>query len=110
MAQGIRSTVPLYLECKWPGCGRLRQVRRPCQQRRGGYCSRRCAAITNRNIARADHVAAGRESGRRRRNSIKARLRGLTKLEGFLLGYRNGLQSKWRSLRRKYVLVKREGA
>jgi len=109
--RGIRRVVPLFIVCKRHGCEGIREVRRPHLQRKGGYCSSRCAAIDTRNIAKADHASAGRMSALRRRQQLKARLATLSPLAIFRLGYTRGLQAKWRTLRKVYDLVpKQQGA
>lgn len=104
-----RRTVPLYVTCQRPGCEGIRQVSRPHLQRSGKYCSRRCAAIVAKNIAKTDKVAAARKSAQSRRAKILQRLTGMTPYEAFKLGYTRGLQSKWRSLRRDYEVIPKKG-
>lgn len=106
MPRGYKRTVPLYIECKRPGCGRLREVRCPAHQARGGYCSQRCNALVNQNIRKAGLKGVWGSAHQRKRR-VLARIDGLTPLEAFKLGYRSGLRSKSYQIRRRYVLTKR---
>lgn len=50
----------------------------------------------------------GRTRALRARLALLARLDGVTPVDAFKLGYHRGLQAKWRQLRRRYVVTKRE--
>jgi hypothetical protein len=102
---GVHRTVPLFIVCKRPGCEQIRQVRRPYLQRRGGYCSSRCANLATHNLTRAAAAKGGRVSASHKRTALVARLDGLSKLAAFRLGYDRGLQAKWRALRRQVERV-----
>jgi hypothetical protein len=105
-----KQTTPLFIVCKRTECRQLREVNRPYLQRRGGYCSRRCAAIVNQNISNAECGKGGLESGRRRQAAVVARVAGLSPIDAFRLGYVRGLQSKLRQIGKRYVLVRKDGA
>lgn len=93
---------PLFIVCQRAGCGKLREVRRPCEQQHEKYCSRRCAAFVTKNCARPGvGRLGGLECARRARRALVKRLDGLTPLEAFRLGYDRGLQSKHRQIRRR---------
>lgn len=108
--RGVKRTTPLFITCKREGCEGIREVRRPGEQRKGGYCSQRCNALDHNNILHANHHESGVSSGRARQRRLLARLDGLTPRQIFRLGYVRGLQSKYRQLAKGYVLVKRESA
>lgn len=98
---------PLFIVCKRPGCEAIREVNRPWKQRKGGYCSSRCAALDIRNIRHADAARGGRTTALRRRQQLKARLDGMRPVDIFRLGYARGLNAKWRALHKTYELVRR---
>jgi hypothetical protein len=92
---------PLYLVCKRPGCGQLRHVARPWQQRKGGYCSHRCASIGTGNVKHMNPSAGGRMTAHRKRLALVARVKDLSPLDAFRLGYQRGLSSKTRQLAKR---------
>lgn len=103
--RGVKRTSPIYMTCTRPGCGVKREVRRPVDQQKRRFCSRRCAALVTRNIAKSHLgflVAAAR-----RRERVIAQIVGMTPLESFRFGYHKGLNSKLTTIRRNYVLTKR---
>lgn len=101
------SRAPLFSCCARRSCGRVFGVRRPVEQRRRKYCSRRCAALVNQNITGAGSKG-GLQAARVRRRRVLDRLDGLTVLQAFRLGYVRGLESKTRQIRKRFVLVPRK--
>lgn len=106
-------TVPLYITCAREGCGAVREVRNPYDQRHAKYCSRRCASLVNRNIRQARQPWLKSVAARQRR--VLERVRALLRSAGveaatdvleraalaiFREGYRRGLSSKHRQIRR----------
>ena len=90
--------IPLFITCQNPRCGKLKQVRKPCEQHKTQYCSRSCASVMN---ASKEHCrAGGLERARRARLKIRQRVDGLAPIEAFRLGYTLGLRSKTRQLQR----------
>ena len=94
--------LPLFVTCQRPGCGGIRSVRHPREQRRGKYCSRFCAAMMNQNLmkrpeTRRNGLLAGIQSKKRK---MREKVQGLTPLEAFQLGYETGMRSKVRYLKR----------
>lgn len=104
---GVTRRVRLFIVCKREGCEQLREVNRPYKQRRGGYCSSRCASLATQNIRKADASRGGRVTALRKRQLLKTRLDGMQPLDIFRLGYARGLNAKWRALRKAYELVPR---
>lgn len=96
---------PRFITCRRPGCDGIRQVLRPNQQRRGGYCSKRCASIDHANWKHCNHSAAGKKSAQVRRRHTLELVANLTPLDAFKVGYARGLYAKWKALRKKYELV-----
>jgi hypothetical protein len=107
--RGVKRTLPLRILCQRQGCENVLDVRCPAEQRRRKYCSRRCANLVNRNILRAWRKGVD-GSVRKRQRQVLARVAGLTPLEAFRLGYKRGLYSKLRQVKRQYVLVKKLGS
>lgn len=104
--RGVKREFPLHIVCKRDGCENLREVRCPAYQARGGYCSQRCNALDHQNIRKAG-LTGVRNSVTARRQRLLARLDGLSNTECFRLGYKVGLYSKLRQVRRKFKLVKK---
>lgn len=95
-----RITVPLFITCEREACGKVIQVRDRCLQRVQRFCGLTCAAIA-RNSRPHTFLASqkgGKERGRRARLKIMERVKGMTPVEAFRLGYVRGLQSKHRQL------------
>ena len=87
-----------YKLCDRRGCGGFRAIRRPFELRQTGYCSRRCAALVNKNWRHADASAAGRQSALVRRRHTRVLIDACaTKLEAFQLGYHRGLEAQRRA-------------
>lgn len=107
--RGVKSRVPLFIQCKRPGCEGVKQVRRVCDQRKVKYCSQRCIAIVTQNIRRAGRKGI-EASVRQRQRKVLLRVKGLSPIAAFRLGYVRGLQSKLRQIRRRYVLVRKDRA
>lgn len=99
--RGVKRTVPLFITCQREGCENIREVRCPRYQREQKYCSRRCAALVSKNILHAEPGKGGREAGRRRQRALLERVKNLTPVEAFRVGYVRGLQSKRRQMQRK---------
>lgn len=98
----MKESVTLWVVCRRKGCERLSTARSKREQRRRKYCSRRCAAIVNKNIgkttaARRAEILA--KSIHTRKQQVLNRIAGLTPLEAFRLGYKLALKSKAKQLR-----------
>lgn len=93
---------PYFIVCANPACAAVKQVRRPSEQIRHRFCSRKCAAIVLCNITKIQGAnrRGGLERGRLARLAVVARVSGLTPLAAFRLGYEKGLYSKYRQGRR----------
>lgn len=98
----MRTTGDLFIVCQRANCDGpgFRRVRRPWQQRVGGYCSRRCATLDHQPWLKSDRSAAGTRSGQIRQAHVLTTVQHLTPLDAFRLGYQRGLQSKHRQIRR----------
>ncbi len=107
--RGVRRTTPLFITCQRPGCGQIREVQRPSAQRKQKYCTKRCANLVNVNIM-VNHRVGVERSVIMRKRRLLARVAGLDPLAAFNVGYRCGLESKCRQLRKHYVFVKRATA
>lgn len=105
----MKRTTPLFIQCQRPGCEGIKQVRCPSDQRKYRYCSQRCIALMTQNIKRAGRKGVERSASARRRRVLE-RVKGLSPLEAFRLGYDRGLQSKLTQIRRRYVLVRKDRA
>lgn len=94
--------VPLFVTCQRPGCGQIREVRFPSQQKRGKYCSNRCQMLHRPcwHLGWPKGVAV-------RKQKVRDRIEGLTLVEAFNLGYRAGLVGKLVHIRKRYDLVKK---
>lgn len=101
---------PRYVLCQRPGCGGYAVVRKPSEQGKRKYCSRRCANIVNYNITPEECGQGGTRRAARSRARLVTLLTGLTVLEAFRLGYTRGLQSKTRQLLTKHRRAKPEAA
>lgn len=101
-------SLPLLVTCRYQPCGRVFDVAKPSLQRTRKYCSTRCAARVNKNILAA---GAGRRGGlasaKVRQRKVLAGLDGLSSLECFRVGYKCGLYSKLRQVRRRFDLVRK---
>lgn len=108
MSRSRRGTtkVPYFYECQRPSCGQLKQVRRPSEQKRHKYCSRKCAAMVLQNIKRAYRKGV-ENSARARMRRVVDRVAGLSAIEAFRVGYDCGLRSKLRQLRKRYTFQKK---
>lgn len=106
-----RRAVPLFIVCQRPECGRLKQVRWACEQRTKRFCSPACANKVTKNTRRGELWKTGvPASVVARKRKLLARVAGLTPPEAFKVGYKLGLYSKLRQVRKRYVLVKREAS
>lgn len=96
--------IPRYVSCRRPGCDQIRKAWRVADHQRGKYCSRRCAALVNRNGLKrgVDHLAAMRAKGMAtKRRKMAAKIAQCSTLrEAFSMGYKLGLRSKCRHLHR----------
>lgn len=105
---------PLFIVCAYEPCGKVKEVKRRRDQRKQKYCTHACAARATAEIRRPAVQAACRKVGLARasqqRQRLLARLDGLSKLECFRLGYKTGLESKTRQIRRRFALVRRTTA
>lgn len=88
--------LPLFITCQNPRCEKVRQVRKPYEQKRRKFCSHRCAALTHKGPTKADARRGGLMNGHRRREAVRLKVADMTPLEAFRYGYTLGLQSKWR--------------
>jgi len=107
-----KTNPPLYIVCAYEPCGKVKEVPNRHLQRRLKHCSHACAA----RATVAQRLARLREGGRRgglttasrSRQRLLARLAGLSPLACFRLGYKTGLESKLRQVRRRFELVPRK--
>ena len=100
-----------YITCQRPGCGQIREVNRPCEQRTRKFCSKRCANLVVCNVTRnGNHRLGVEKSVATRKRKVLARVEGLSPLQAFKLGYKCGIESKCRQIRKHYILTKRTAA
>lgn len=94
---------PYFIICANPTCEQVKQVRRPSDQQRHRFCSRKCSAIVVCNITKVAGAArlGGLAKAKQAQRAVVARVQGLTPLAAFRLGYDRGLQSKHRQLRKR---------
>lgn len=99
--RGVKRTTPLLKLCDRPGCGGFRVVRKPCEQRGRSYCSHRCAALASRPWQHVDvKRSLAKALAARRRHTWALIEACATKFDAFMLGYRRGVSSKHRALKR----------
>lgn len=97
----------LYIFCQRPGCGGIKRVRWPCEQRKLKYCGYSCSSIMTNNLRHADRRAAARHTRRTYKAIVRAKVEQLSPVAAFELGYKLGLNAKWRQLRQRYVVIAR---
>jgi hypothetical protein len=84
---------PFFVTCQNPACRQRKQVPSAYKAKKQRYCSRRCVGVmtgTLRNIPREQRQVWGRRAGAVNRWKSKQRFGGLTKVEVFRAGYRQG--------------------
>jgi hypothetical protein len=104
----MKPKMPYFIVCANPACGKVKQVRRPSEQKRHRFCSRKCAAIVICNITKVPGAPrlGGLARGRMLRLALMKQLDGLSPIAAFRLGYDHGLQSKHRQIRRRRMAAR----
>jgi hypothetical protein len=92
--------IPLFVQCKRAGCGQIREVQTREQQATGWYCSTKCERMVRAKFQAFGQVG-GTVSGAKRTAALLARVRGLSPIEAYHLGYQKALDRTWRKAQRE---------
>ena len=97
-----RITGPLFITCARASCGQVKAVRNRSLQQVQRFCSRRCATSSRVGsaITQAAQSRGGKMRAHRARLALLERIKDLSPVEAFRVGYTTGLGSKWRQTAR----------
>src|SRR4051812_18507547 len=102
---GKRIPVELFITCERESCGQIKRVKDRAKQQTQRFCSRRCAtlACNGNQFHREAQSRGGKMRAHRARVALLERVKSLTPVEAFRIGYVRGLESKWRQTKRRKV-------
>lgn len=92
---------PRFITCQRAACEAVVSVANGYEQRRRKYCSHRCAALAYQPLTAAEGAKGGRERAHRARLAIRLKVETLPAIDAFRYGYKLGLESKRRQIKRR---------
>jgi len=106
--RGRRPKPARFHVCQNPRCGRVTDITydKPSKQRRRKFCSNACSNVHNINVKSGWRLGL-QKSVQTRKRRVLERVAGLDPVAAFKVGYRCGLESKCRQIRRRYELKRR---